>query len=48
VNVGAVTLGNDLFLVFRYTHPQFDRDGAKRFAATVLAELDAVCGAEGR
>jgi NRPS condensation-like uncharacterized protein len=43
VNIGAVTLGCELFLVFRYTHPQFDRDGAQRFAATVLAELDAVC-----
>jgi NRPS condensation-like uncharacterized protein len=43
VNLGAVTLGDELFLVFRYTHPQFDHDAAARFAATVLAELDALC-----
>jgi NRPS condensation-like uncharacterized protein len=46
VNIGAVTLGDELFLVFRHTHPQFNRDGAQRFTATVLAELDAVCRTE--
>ena len=44
VNIGAATIAEELFLVFRYTHPQFDRDGAERFASTVLAELDTLCG----
>ena len=46
VNLGAVSLGDELFLVFRHTHPQFDAEAAERFAETVLGELDAITTAQ--
>lgn len=39
LSIGAVTSDGRLHLAFRYRHPQFDDDAARRFANRFLAEL---------
>lgn len=39
LSVGAVTVAGRLQLAFRYRHPQFDADAARRFAECYLDEL---------
>lgn len=42
LTVGAVTVAGRLHLTFRYRHPQFGREAARRFADCYLGELDRI------
>ena len=40
LSMGTVTLGGRLHVTYRYRHPQFDREAARRFAERYEAALD--------
>ena len=40
LSMGTATLGGRLHMTYRYRHPQFDRDAARRFAERYEAALD--------
>jgi NRPS condensation-like uncharacterized protein len=40
LSMGTVTLGGRMHVTYRYRHPQFDRDAARRFAEGYEAALD--------
>jgi len=44
LSVGVVTAAGRLHAVFRYRHPQFGHDAARRFAERTVATLDSLLG----
>ncbi len=48
LSLGAATVGGQLHLAFRYRHPLFSPDAARRFADRYLTELVRLRGEAGR